>query len=65
MTPYDCSLLPSIHTVAGLAVEMADEARGDQGLLPVERLELRKMLCGAPRAAAPERRRVSRAWDSP
>ena len=65
MTPYDCSLLPSIQTVAGLAIEMAREARGDQALLPVVRLELRKMPCGALRAVACETREVSRPRGSP
>ena len=57
---YAYSPVILIHTVAGLKCEMARAARGDQGLLPVVRLELRKMPCAAPRAAACETHEVSR-----
>ena len=60
-----CSQEIIIHTVSGIVFEMAREARGDQGLLPVVRFELRTTLCGALRAAAAERRAVAHWWELP
>ena len=54
-----------IHTVAGLKCEVARAARGDQGLLPVVRLELRTLTCGALRAAAAQTSMVACWWDTP
>ena len=54
-----------IHTVAGLKCEVARAARGDQGLLPVVRLELRALMCGALRAAAAQTSMVACWWDTP
>ena len=60
-----CSPVILIHTVAGLKCEMARAARGDQGLLPVVRLELRTLMCGALRAAAAQTSAVACWWDTP
>ena len=60
-----CSQEIIIHTVIGIVCEMPREARGDQGLLPVVRFELRTTLCGALRAAAAERRAVAHWWELP
>ena len=56
---YVCSIL----TVAGLVCDMAREDRGDEGLPPRVRLELREMPCGTPCAAAPERSAVAHWWE--
>ena len=62
---YACSPVIPIHMDADLKCEMARAARGDQGLLPVVRLELRTLMCGALRAAAAQTSAVVCWWDTP